>query len=309
MIRVEHVTKRFGRHAAVEDVSLELEPGDSVALWGANGAGKTTLIRCVLGLHRFRGSISIAGHDVRRDGKQARMLVGYVPQELAFHDEMGVGEAVVFFARLKGIGHVDPTRAIRAVGLSGHESKRVRELSGGMKQRLALAIALLGDPPILILDEVTASLDAVGRREFVRLLERLSGEGRTMLFASHRPDEIGALAGSVARMDSGRITAITSKAEFLSQASSGCVLHLLMEPSARPIAVRELRAVGFDPRLNGAGILVSVHPDRKAAPFKVLAQASIPIDDFEILPVYAESAPDPTPDAVHHSHNDAEVTP
>lgn len=309
MIRIEHVTKKFGRYAAVDNACLELAPGDSVALWGANGAGKTTLIRCLLGLLRYKGNISINGLDVLRRGKQARMLVGYVPQELAFHDEMKVAEAVVFFARLKGIGHPDPARALGNVGLAGHESKRVRELSGGMKQRLALAIALLGDPRILILDEVTASLDAVGRTEFVRLLERLSGEGRTMLFASHRPEEVGALARRVVEMSLGRITSIAPTRDFLARASTGCVLHLLMRDDARPIAIRELRAVGFDPRLNGEGILVGVHPDRKAIPFRILADASIAVDDFEILPAPPQATPGAPPTAGDAGQQAAEVLP
>src|SRR5690606_12426351 len=102
--------------------------------------------------------------------KHARRLIGYVPQELGFYDDLGVAEAVGYFARLKGVRLDSPSEPLERVGLAGHERKRVRELSGGMKQRLALAIALLGDPPILVLDEVTASLDACGRQEFVGLL-------------------------------------------------------------------------------------------------------------------------------------------
>lgn len=216
MIRVEGVTKRFGRFAAVDDVSLQIAEGESLALWGANGAGKTTLIRCALGLLRFRGRIEVGGQDVLRRGKHARLQVGYVPQELGFQDDLRVLEAVGFFARLKGLGRVDAVAPLESVGLGGHERKRIRELSGGMKQRLALAIALLGDPPVLLLDEVTASLDAVGREEFVGALERLSGAGRTMLFASHRVEEVAALADRVAVMERGRVRRIDACSEFVS---------------------------------------------------------------------------------------------
>ena len=205
MIRINALRKRFGRSLAVDGVTMHLPPGDSVALWGSNGAGKTTIIRCVLGLFRFDGAIAVAGMDVRRHGKAVRRLIGYVPQEIGFYDELRVGEALRFFSRVKGVAMPDAEPVLERVGLAGQHRKRIRELSGGMKQRLALAIALLGDPPVLMLDEVTASLDAFGREEFVGLLERLSGDGRTMLFASHRVDEVTALARRVVTLEAGRV--------------------------------------------------------------------------------------------------------
>lgn len=283
MISICGVTKRFGRATAVDDLSLTIEAGESVALWGANGAGKTTLVRCVLGLLRFRGEITVAGYDVHRQGKHARMLIGYVPQELGFYDDLGVEEAVVFFGRLKGLGRGETGNALSRVGLGGHERKRIRELSGGMKQRLALAIALLGDPPVLVLDEVTASLDAVGREDFVRLLARLSGSGRTLLFASHRMEEVGVLAGRVALLSRGRLAEVVPAAEFAARQGRGTVLHLTVAPPAREHAMRSLERGGFSPQRNGVGVLVPVSPEHKAAPFRVLADAGISVDDFEIV--------------------------
>lgn len=285
MISITNVTKRFGRALAVDDASLTLDSGDSVALWGANGAGKSTLIRCALGLVRFRGAIAIGGHDVRRAGKRARLLVGYVPQDVGFYDDLGVDEAITFFSRLKGLARVRPVEALEGVGLAGHGGKRVRELSGGMKQRLALAIALLGDPPVLVLDEVTASLDAVGREDFVALLERLSGAGRTMLFASHRIEEVASLARRVAVLERGRVASVEPCAEFVARLGRGAVLHLVLAPGVRDMALRSLREGGFSPQRNGVGLLVPVAPEQKAGPFRVLAEARIPIDDFELVSV------------------------
>jgi ABC-2 type transport system ATP-binding protein len=283
MIRIDHVTKKFGRATAVNDATLEIPTGDSVALWGGNGAGKTTLIRCALGLLRCKGTIEVGGFNVRTSGKQARQLIGYVPQELGFYDDLGVADAVHFFARLKGLARPDAAQVLDRVGLAGQERKRIRELSGGMKQRLALAVALLGDPPILVLDEVTASLDACGREEFVSLLHQLSGSGRTMLFASHRVEEVTTLAKRVVLLDKGRITAIASTTAFMGHLGSGPVLHLTIAPSARDNAVSLLQASGFSPRLNGVGILVPVPDQQKAAPFRLLADAHIKIDDFEVV--------------------------
>lgn len=283
MISIDRVSMVFGRNKAVDGATMTVSEGSSLALWGANGAGKSTLIRCAIGLLRFTGRIAIGGHDVARDGKAARMLIGYVPQELGFYDDLEVAEAVRHFAALKGIHRIDVEEALDGAGIAGHGGKRIRELSGGMKQRLALALALVGDPPVLILDEVTASLDAVGRSEFVGLLERLSGAGRTMLFASHRIDEIGALADRVACMEKGRVTRIVDRDDFLRDQEGDAMLHLAIAPSLRENAIASLRAVGFAPRMNGVGILVPITREQKSAPFTVLTEARIRIDDFELV--------------------------
>lgn len=283
MIIVERVTKQFGRAVAVRDASFEIPQGRALALWGANGAGKTTLIRCVLGLVRFNGRVSVAGFDVRRQGKAARRAIGYVPQELGFYDELSVREALAFFSRLKGLGRPDSRGALSHVGLDGQDSKRVRELSGGMKQRLALAIALLGDPPVLVLDEVTASLDAVGRDDFVGLLEQLSGSGRTLLFASHRVEEVASLSHRVAILNRGSIERIDACAQFVASQDRGTVLHLAIHEGVRGLALRTLVSAGFAAQLNGVGVLVPVAPEHKAAPLGVLADARITVDNFEIV--------------------------
>lgn len=283
MISMINITKRFGKMTAVDSVSLDIAPGGAVALWGTNGAGKTTLIRCALGLVSFQGSIRINGFDVRRNGKQARRLIGYVPQELGFYDEMHVDEAVAYFARLKGERAVDSASVLDRVGLLGHEGKRVRDLSGGMKQRLALAIALLGDPPILMLDEVTASLDACGREEFVGLLAKLASGGRTLLFASHRLEEVSTLATRVVMLDKGKVTASLAVDEFAAHLGFCSTLHLHIALPVRSRAFDLLKSSGFQPHLNGVGLLVPVPKAHKAAPFRVLAEARIAVDDFEIL--------------------------
>jgi Cu-processing system ATP-binding protein len=282
MIRIENLTKRFVRTTAVDDFSLRIGPGEAVALWGSNGAGKTTILRCILGLLRYQGTIHVGGMDARRKGKRARRLIGYVPQELGFNDDLRVGEAVCFFARLKGVAVGGVGETLARVGLAGQERKRIRELSGGMKQRLALALALLGDPPILILDEVTASLDACGREEFIALLSRLAHAGKSLLFASHRVDEVTTLADRVALLDRGRSVGEIPARELVSRLGQGSTLHLHVEDGCRARAAEVLRAHGFSPRMNGVGLLVPVPPPQKAAPFRILTEARIGIDDFDI---------------------------
>jgi ABC-type multidrug transport system ATPase subunit len=290
MIRVEHLTKKFGQFTAAADINLSLARGESLALWGSNGAGKTTIIRCVLGLLSFQGTIRVGGRDVARDGKRARSLIGYVPQELAFYDDLRVWEAITLFASLKNVVRVDLDATLDHVGIPGQGGKRIRELSGGMKQRLALAIALLGDPPLLVLDEVTASLDVCGRAELVALLGRLSGQGRSLLFASHRADEVTSLAQRVIMIDRGRVTAEVPVSQFVANLGVGSVLHLHMPELTRPPAVRLLREHGFNATLNGVGVLVPVPATQKAVPLRLLAEARLSVDDFELL-----SSPDASP--------------
>ncbi len=290
MIHIERLIKRFGRATAVDDVSFSLAAGDSVALWGANGAGKSTIIRCVLGLFRYQGVIRVNGLDAVRDGKAARRLIGYVPQELGFYDDLSVGEAIRFFARLKGLAVPKTGDVLAGVGLEGQDRKRIRDLSGGMKQRLALAIALLGDPPVLILDEVTASLDACGREEFVGLLSKLAdargdknGGARTMLFASHRLEEIESLAKRVLTLKGGRVVADESAGEFVRAQAGGRIMRIRLEAPVCAAAIDVLRESGFAARLNGVGVLVPIAASRKAEPLRILTDARIRVSDFDLM--------------------------
>ncbi|MDQ7013494.1 MAG: ABC transporter ATP-binding protein [Planctomycetota bacterium] len=283
MIEATHITKRFGRMTAVQDVSFTQEHGSAVALWGSNGAGKTTLIRCILGVMRCKGSAQIDGIDVRKRGRNARALVGYVPQELAFHDDVRLGAAMIFFAGLRRVGKQEAAAALKAVGLTSHERKRVRDLSGGMKQRLALAIALLADPPVIVLDEPTSNLDAAGRGEVVEMLRHLKDMNKTLLFASHRPDEVITLADRVLVLDRGRIERDTTPAELWPTEKPVQVVRLYLTMASEEDAARVLRDAGHAVHLNGQGLCVAVPRDRKAEPVHTLALHQIEVRDLEVL--------------------------
>jgi len=283
MIHAEKITKRFGRVKAVAEASFDVDRGGSLALWGSNGAGKTTLIRCLLGVIRFRGSARIGGVDVRRRGRHARALVGYVPQELAFHDDARLGSAMSFFAHLRRASGSRAAESLEAVGLTGHERKRVRDLSGGMKQRLALAVAMLSDPPLIILDEPTSNLDAAGRGEVVETLQRLRQGGKTLLFASHRPDEVISLADRVLVMERGRIVGDTTPAELWPTEKPVLVVRLHLTMARESEAAEALREAGHAVHLNGQGLCVAVPRDRKAEPIAALARRSIDVRDIEVL--------------------------
>ncbi|MCS7222397.1 MAG: nitrous oxide reductase family maturation protein NosD [Anaerolineae bacterium] len=205
MVHVRDLTKRFGPLVAVDRLSFEVMPGEAVALWGPNGAGKTTALRCLLGLLPFEGLVRVGGYEVTLQGKEVRRIIGFVPQELNFYDDLAVRETLCFYARLKKAPLERVDEALERIGLTRHAYKPVKDLSGGMKQRLALAVALLADPPLLVLDEPTANLDARSRQELLAWLGELKAAGKTLIFSSHRLSEVAKLADRVLVLEDGRL--------------------------------------------------------------------------------------------------------
>lgn len=214
MIEVRGLTKRFGAFAALRDVSFDVAAGTVAALWGPNGAGKTTTILCLLGLLQYEGSVRIDGLDAARRPRDVRRRVGYVPQEFAYYD-LTVGQSAALFGALKGVPAARVREVLEQAGLAGESAKPVGQLSGGMRQRLALGLALLADPPVLLLDEPAASLDAASRRHFLDQLAGLRERGKTIMLCTHRPEEVLELASRVLIMEQGRLLAVQTPAQFV----------------------------------------------------------------------------------------------
>lgn len=191
-------------HAVLDHVSFTVRRGESVALVGPNGSGKTSILRSLLGLVPFAGRALVDGHDVVREAVAARTLLAYVPQRAAFGDAPAA-EVLGFVAALRRLDRAQIPASLRAVGLEEHARERVRTFSGGMQQRLSLAVALLADTPILLLDEPSASLDRDGQHMFFDIVARLRKQGRTLLLASHRPEEVEYLTDRVVHLDRGRV--------------------------------------------------------------------------------------------------------
>ena len=211
MIRFEAVTKRFGPLVAVQELSFALAQGETLALIGPNGSGKSTTLKLALGLVRpSRGLITMNGQPV---SPQARQQIGYLPQRTSFAEGTTVAQAISFYAQLRRVAP-DIDDRLEQVGLRGLAQRDVFTLSGGMKQRLGIAIALLGDPSMLVLDEPTAALDPTGALELRELILRIKAEGKSVLISSHDLVEVSVLADRIAVFDAGRIGAIGSLAEL-----------------------------------------------------------------------------------------------
>jgi len=279
ILEVRGLRKRFGETWAVRGLDLIVRPGEAVVLWGPNGAGKTTVLRCILGLLDYEGTIRVAGRDVRQEGPAARRWIGYVPQELAFYSNWTVAETLRFFAALRSVA-VDPTK-VEALGLTPYQDQPVRALSGGLKQRLALALALMGDPPILLLDEPTANLDLTARTEWRSRLRELKAQGKTLLFSSHRLEEVQGLADRVVVMRAGQVIGEVSPEALGEAAGLRARLRLSLPPAELERARQVLEASGYPSSLNGHGLILTVPADRKLTPVRRLWEAGIAVLDVE----------------------------
>jgi nitrous oxidase accessory protein len=277
-----HLTKHFGGVVALNDVSFAVASGETLALWGPNGAGKTTLLRCLLGVLAFDGAVRVMGHDPRLDGKAVRRLVGYLPQDIRLPNDWTVAETLHFFARLRRAPAEHIAAAMDEWRLNDIADKPVSSLSGGMRQRLAFALALLSDPPILLLDEPTANLDARTRSEVWAFVERLKRQGKTIVLCSHRADEVRRLADRVLVLDNGNLVAVGTPQELADALQTRVTLKLFVAEPHRAAAAAVLRQHGFAPSLNGSALCVPVPCDRKVEPLCLLAQAGIAVTDFEL---------------------------
>ena len=207
------MVKEYNGTPALRGVSFEAYEGEVLGLLGPNGAGKTTLINILAGiLLPTSGRAEVLGHDVVAESRAVRALVGFCPQETVAYEDLSALENMLFYAGLYGLPRSEAKRRAREllefVGLWDVAKKRVKEFSGGMKKRLNLAIALVNNPRVLLLDEPTTGLDPRARREVWRYIEDLKAEGRTILLATHYMEEADRLSDRVAIMDLGRVVAL-----------------------------------------------------------------------------------------------------
>mgnify|MGYP000100089779 CR=1 FL=1 len=212
-IRVRELVKEYDGTMALKGVSFDVREGEVFGLLGPNGAGKTTLMNILAGVVcPTSGKAEVLGHDVVVESRAVRELIGFCPQETVAYEELSALENMLFYAGLYDIPRSEAKKRARELlefmGLWEVAKKPVKEFSGGMKRRLNLAIALVNDPKVLLLDEPTTGLDPRARREVWRYIEGLRAEKRTVLLATHYMEEADHLSDRVAIMDLGRIVAL-----------------------------------------------------------------------------------------------------
>lgn len=205
VIQLKHVVKRYGSQAALDDVSLAVPPGVVFALLGENGAGKTTAIKVLLGLEEpSSGQARVLGLDSRRDGLEIRRRVGYVPERPTLYEWMTVAEIGWFAAGFYDAAYLPRYESLVAQYNLPRERK-IKELSKGMRAKVALSLALANEPEVLVLDEPTSGLDTLVRREFLESMVDLAAAGRTVLLSSHQIAEVERVADYVAILSHGKL--------------------------------------------------------------------------------------------------------
>lgn len=204
-VELDNVTKRFGTQCAVKALNLVLKEGESVGLAGHNGAGKSTLMKLILGLITpSEGRVTLLGQPTdSKAGAQVRSQIGYLPETVALHPSLTGLETMAFYAKLKKQSPAKNQQLLERVGISQAAKRRVGTYSKGMRQRLALAQALLGEPKVLLFDEPTTGLDPASRQMFYEVVRELNGKGATVLLSTHALAELDGHADRIVVMKNG----------------------------------------------------------------------------------------------------------
>jgi len=293
-IAISGVTRRFGASAAVDRLSLEVTRGEIFALVGPDGAGKTTLMRLVCGaLALDAGTIRVDGVDVVRRTAAVQAAIGYMPQRFSLYPDLSVLENLRFYGDIFGVGAAFPERArslLDEFALARFVGRRADALSGGMKQKLALACTLIHSPPTILLDEPTAGVDPVSRREFWRILYGINRRGTTIFVSTPYMDE-AERAHRVGFITGGRILDVATP-QALKDGVRGEVVEIACE--ARGEARRALRG---DPAVRSVEIfgetlhaLVGSAADAIPELTRRLAAANVPNASLRRIPASLEDA-------------------
>ena len=224
MIEVSHLTKQYGHHLAVDDVSFAVADGQICGLLGPNGAGKSTIMNILTGyLSATSGQVTVAGHPLPEEADAAKACVGYLPEQPPLYPEMTVQEYLTFAAELKGVKKAERKeqvcRAARRTGLEAVLPRLIRSLSKGYKQRVGIAQALLGSPRLIILDEPTVGLDPAQVIEIRKLIREL-GRAHTVILSSHILSEVQAVCQQILILSKGHLAAAGSLEELTADGKS-----------------------------------------------------------------------------------------
>jgi ABC-2 type transport system ATP-binding protein len=281
VIDVSNLRKSYGEQEAVRDVSFSVEPGEIFGILGPNGAGKTTTVECLAGLrHHDGGRIRVLGLDPERDRNQLRQVVGIQLQESQLPANIQVDEAL----ELHSSFYRDPAdwRALRdALGLGAKRHTRFGKLSGGQQQRLSIALALVGNPRIAILDELTTGLDPAARRETWDLIESIRERGVTIVLVTHFMQEAEHLCDRVAVIDAGRIVALDTPAGLVTRVNAEQRLRFYASPELDDRLLIDLPEVTAVTQ-HGRQVLVTGTGDVLAAVMSVLALAGVVAEQLRI---------------------------
>jgi Cu-processing system ATP-binding protein len=275
MIRFRGFGKSFGRQVAVTDLTLEIFRGETLALLGPNGSGKTTTLKAAAGLITPTAGDVLLGEPGRSASvASARRVVSYLPQRVSFPDTLTGRDVIEFYRRLRGSAASRTDVVLRFASLNGAAGRAVGTYSGGMTQRLGLAVAVLPDAPVFLLDEPTAALDPDGLAAFYSIVERHAAEGRTVLFTSHQLGDVERLADRFAVLVAGRLVAVLTQRELHDRLAERGVMRVR---AAGPLqhALARVRAIAPGSRLDADEFVVPGPPSLRPAALDAMRGAGL----------------------------------
>ncbi len=227
MITYSAFTKRFASRTAVDNLTLSIHRGEAVALLGPNGSGKTTTLKAAAGLIRAtHGDVRVGDPGRAAADPDARTVLSFLPQRVTFPDALTGREVVEFYRRLRQVDQAHADSALKIAALNGSSVRPVGTYSGGMVQRLGLAVALMPASPILLLDEPTAALDPEGLAAFYGVVERRRADGQTIFFTSHQLGDAERIADRFAILVDGRLVAVLTRRELADRLAARGVMRL-----------------------------------------------------------------------------------
>lgn len=282
-ISVRNLSKKFKDFMALNDVSFDVEDGETFALLGPNGSGKTTTLKCMVGLTRpTSGTVSVGGFDLLRNSREAKQLMSFLPQRLSFSDQLTGRDVLEFYCRLRRLPpqRIEETLNTPNFHFNGFFDKSTSQFSGGMNQRLGLAVACLPNAPVLVLDEPTVSLDPKGAIQFREFLASLKRKGKTVVFSSHMLADVEQLADRVAIMVGGKLVAVQSIGALREELMRSSRMRVLVtNPSERLLAA--VRACGVeDIRIQDNSLVITSRSEDRLHILRALETAGGQIASF-----------------------------
>jgi ABC-2 type transport system ATP-binding protein len=261
LLKVSNLTKSYGARRAVDDVSFQVQAGQTVGLIGPNGAGKSSTVSMICGLLRAdAGTIELDGEAVTQGQSAAKRKIGFVPQDLALYDDLPARENLKLFAALYGVKGADLKQrcdhVLALVNLADRAGDKPSTFSGGMKRRLNIAAALMHDPQLLILDEPTVGVDPQSRNAIFDTLEQLKAMGRSLIYTSHYMEEVERLADHIVIIDHGKVLADESPAALHRRLPAQAALRVELADAAPAELVDAIRALhGVSSVASDAGVI------------------------------------------------------
>ncbi|WP_123538461.1 ABC transporter ATP-binding protein [Halosimplex salinum] len=283
-IEIDGLTKRFGEVVAVDGLDLTVEDGEIFGFLGPNGAGKSTTIDILLDFIRpTEGSVTVLGHDAQSEGEAVRRRTGVLPDAYHVYDRLTGRQHVEFAIEMKDVAE-DPMALLDRVGIADSAHRKAGGYSKGMRQRLVLAMALVGDPDLLVLDEPSTGLDPNGAREMRDIIRQENDRGTTVFFSSHVMEQVEAVCDRVAIIDRGQLVAVDTIDGLRDATETGEILYVYVTDldDGTVDSVSRLDGVG-SASVHDGRLRVSVDGVSKFAVLHAIDESVVPVQDFSVV--------------------------